>query len=158
MFELLLILNFCLNQRLFRAAHNAQICCSFAVVNMLKHCGGCGGPLYFPRWLEVLVVGSITLHKVLLQTLSSFLLHATGNKWVCFSLLDNKLMCWKMLPIHVFPNGLKSSLNLLACGIASELLHTTLSVPSFSLLCPGQLLVGTGSLAGRVWCLRLVHG
>lgn len=62
----------------------------------------------------MLVVDSIILHRVLLQTVSSFLLHAAGNKWVCFALLDNKLMSWKMWPVPVFPNGLKSSLNLLA--------------------------------------------
>lgn len=158
---MLLCLNCCLFfisvlTRDFSGQPTVPRCCSFAAVNMLKYCGGCGGPLYFPRWLEVLVVDSVTLHRVLLQTVSCFLLHATGNKWVCFALLDNKLMCWKLLPIHVFPNGLKSSLNL--GGIASELLHTTLSVPSFLSLCPGRLLVGTGSLATRVWCLRLVHG
>lgn len=116
---MLLCLNCCLYfisvlTRNFSGQSTMPRCCSFAVISMLKSCGGCGGLSSFPRCLEVLVVDSITLHRVLLQTVSSFLLHATGNKWVCFALLDNELMCWKMLPIPVFPNGLKSSLNLLA--------------------------------------------
>lgn len=69
---------------------------------------------------------------VLLQTVSSFLLHMTVNKWVCFALLDNKLICWKMLPVPVFPNGLKSSLSLACWNCQWAPSHHVKVFPCFS--------------------------